>query len=84
MKNLVLLIFILFSLSFIFSCKTQNRKIEEIGCVVIKTSEIKKQSVHDDINPTKYKVYTDCGQYFIGYKKYEKGDSVTIRLVTYH
>lgn len=83
MKNLVLLILVVFTSFFIFSCETPNKKIEEIGCVVIKVSEIEKQSVHDDINPTKYRVYTDCGQYFIGYKKYERGDSVTIRLVTY-
>lgn len=80
MKSLFLLILCIVT---IYSCSPDKRDIKEIACSVEKCELIEKKSVHDDINPPKYKVYTDCGYYFFGYRKYEIGDTAILRLVKY-
>ncbi len=77
------LIFLLLISSTIFSCSSKSKYIKEIKCVVDKCEMIPKQSVHDDINPNKYKVHTDCGS-FIGCKSYQIGDTVILRSFSYY
>jgi len=77
------LIFLLLISATIFSCSSESKHIKEIECVVDKCEMIPKKSVHDDINPNKYKVHTDCGG-FIGYKPYQIGDTVILRSVSYY
>jgi hypothetical protein len=80
MKSLIFLLLISVT---IFSCTSKSKHIKEIECVVDKCEMIEKKSVHDDINPNKYRVHTDCGN-FIGYKSYEIGEKVMLRYVNYH
>lgn len=71
-------------LSLIFySCSGPKIKEERIekkhvdSCIIVP-----KVSVHDEINPRKWRVYSD-GISYISHKPYEVGDSIEITYITY-
>jgi hypothetical protein len=67
------------SLLFLTSCNLLVKK-EKQKCLVICSSVIPRVSVHDQINPQKYTVKTQCGN-FVSTKYFFPGDSVEVTLV---
>ena len=66
----------------LYSCAIKNGT-KEIDCVVTKSEVVPKKSIHDEINPTKYIIETDCGKFFSYGKNYQIGDTVKMSIVYY-
>jgi len=67
---------------FLYSCIVKNTT-KEIDCVVIGSEVVPKKSIHDEMNPTKYRIETDCGGFFTSRKNYLVGDTVRMTIVRY-
>jgi hypothetical protein len=68
--------------SVLCSCAIKNGT-KEIDCVVTKSEAIPKKSIHDEMNPTKYMIETDCGKFFSSRENYQVGDTVKMTIVYY-
>ena len=66
----------------LYSCAIKKRT-KEIDCVVTKSEAMTKKSIHDEMNPTKYMIETDCGNFFSSRKNYQVGDTVKMTIVYY-
>ena len=84
MRNLFFLIgFLVLSCS-IFSCeKRKIEKVEMLNCVVSSCEKIERNSIHDEINPPRYRLKTSCNILLISYEIYEVGDTLQIEVHKY-
>jgi len=84
MKNVFIFAsFLFFGTFFTSSCVEKAKEINVKNCIILSCEEIKRSSVHDEINPISYRLKTDCNAVIISREKYSVGDTIQIKIYKY-
>ncbi len=64
------------------SCTNKTKNSYYIKCKVDSCVEVQKISIHDQLRPTRWTVYS-CDKKITSYHPYQKGDSIQVQVIEY-